>query len=130
MNRRDRRTYERRAKKFLQSQMKSFRPTPLLSPRVHGKFIRRRFKKAPSAKICNHKVAYDKIFDACEASVRACSRRSHRQSEQHLRDRRWNRLFRSHLDRIHIRQPCAKHLRHTVCEKMKILYLVLMHAPL
>ena len=42
MHRQDRRTYERRAKKSLKSQLKKFQATPRLSPRVHGTYIRRR----------------------------------------------------------------------------------------
>ena len=40
MNRYDRRAHERHTKKTLTSQMKQFRPIPILSPHAHNRFIR------------------------------------------------------------------------------------------
>ena len=108
MKRRDRRTYERYQRKSLKSQLKKFRPTRLPSPRVHGKYLSRsHFKKAPSLSARNRKARYDSIYDSCEGSIRACSKRF-RSSTQQRRDRRFNKLFRRHLDGVRIRKPCRK----------------------
>ena len=111
MHRQDRRTYERRAKKSLKAQMKDFRATPTFSPRVHGNYLRHRKKKAPTIKTRRQKQRYDEIFDSCETHMRALH--SVRSSNSlRRRYRRWNELFRTHLDGIRIREPCKSRLRH------------------
>ena len=107
MYRQDRRTYERRVKKSLKAQMKEFRATPALSPRVHGNYLRHRQKKAPTIKARRQKQRYEEIFDSCEPHIRAPQ--SVRSSNSlRRRDRRWNKLFRTHLDGIRIREPLQK----------------------
>ena len=114
MKRRDRRTYERQVRKSLKSQLREFRPTRLPSPRIHGRYLRRRgCKKAPSVSVRNRKTSYDRIFDSCANSMRSCSKKS-RSATQVRRDRRWNKSFRTHLDGIHRRKPCNKHFRNMV----------------
>ena len=110
MKRGDRRAYERHVKKSLKSQLREFRPTPLRSFRVHGKYIRRHWQKAPTVSFRRQKATYDRIYDSCQDTVSACSHR-HRHSTKNRRDHRWNKLFRTHLDGISIRQPCNKHLQ-------------------
>ena len=111
MKRGDRRAYERHVKKSLKSQLREFRPTPLRSPRVHGKYIRRHWKKAPTISFRRNKATYDRIFDSGQDSIRACSHR-HRNCSEKRRDQRWCKLFRTHLDGISIRKPCNKHFQH------------------
>ena len=117
MKRSDRRTYERQVKKSLKSQLKEFRPTRFPSPRVHGRYLRRRgCRKPPSVSDRNRKATYDRIFDSCANSVRSGSKKS-RSSAQLRRYRRWNKLFRTHLDGVHMRKPCNKHFRNMVQHK-------------
>ena len=96
MHRRTRRTYERRAKKQLKSQMRKFRPTPILSPRVHGTFIRRRSRRAPTISDRQRTAIYNKSHARCN---RTPSRNHH--------DHRWKKLCRTHLKGI--RQPYKSH---------------------